>query len=153
MLNRCPFLLLHNTSPSFHNSAILLITMANTSSVAEASLPNSFPTVPVELNGKNYHFWKGIMHPHLDTFDLLDYIEGRIPAPTETHKDGNGQIKSNQAYKHWKPHDKFALTCLMLFVTEEIGCNLLGAKTSHELWTTLATLFDSHSAVWEDFLE
>lgn len=93
------------------------------------------------------------MHPLLDTYDLLDYVEGKLPAPTETHKDGTGQLVSNLAYKQWKSHDKFALTCLMLSVTEEVGCNLLAAKTSHEAWTTLATLFDSQTTAQEDFLD
>lgn len=44
----------------------------------------------------------------------------------------NGIPEPNPAYRKRLTHDKFALTCLMLAITEEIGCNLLRAKTSHE---------------------
>ncbi|PKI53113.1 hypothetical protein CRG98_026475 [Punica granatum] len=98
------------------------------------SLPSSLPTVPVTLNGRNFSFWKGIMSPLLDTYSLLDCVEGRVPAPSKTVTGADGNSAPNPDYRKWVSRDKFALTCLMLAVTEDIGCSILSASTSNEAW-------------------
>lgn len=52
--------------------------------MAEFSLPNSLPNIPVKLNGKNIYFWKSIVTPLLDMYEQQDYVEGRISTPTKT---------------------------------------------------------------------
>ncbi|XP_020089021.1 uncharacterized protein LOC109714763 [Ananas comosus] len=49
--------------------------------------------------------------------------------------------------------DQIALTILILSVSQEVGCNLVGLTSSHQVWATLATLFDSHTIAQEDFIE
>lgn len=69
------------------------------------------------------------MSPLLYTYGLPDYVEGKITAPKETQTNNSGNAIPTLDYHRWVSHDKFALTCLMLSVIEEAGCNLLGAKT------------------------
>ncbi|XP_031396826.1 uncharacterized protein LOC116207851 [Punica granatum] len=115
-------------------------------------LPATVPTIPVKLNGNNYFFWQGIMSALLETYDLLGYVEGDIPAPEKTISR-DGIIVPNPAFRQWVMRDKFALTCIILALTEEIGCNIVGLKTSREAWTALETMFLAQTAAQIDFLE
>ncbi|PKI48918.1 hypothetical protein CRG98_030694 [Punica granatum] len=122
-------------------------------SISILNLPSSIPTVQVKLNGRNYMFWKGIMSPLLETYGLLSYAEGRVPEPSKTVQGPDGSDLQNPEHQKWVSRDKFALTCIMLAVTEEIGVTILSAKTSHKAWRSLETAFLSHTAVQEDLLE
>ncbi|OWM89778.1 hypothetical protein CDL15_Pgr024526 [Punica granatum] len=72
-------------------------------------------------------FWKAITIPLLYTYSLLDYVEGRFLAPSKTTTDEAGSQTPNLAYCKWVTKDKFVLTCIMLVLTEDIGCNKFSA--------------------------
>ncbi|PKI54957.1 hypothetical protein CRG98_024629 [Punica granatum] len=125
--------------------------MADSTSILH--LPSSIPTVQVKLNGQNYMLWKGIMSPLLETYGLFSYAEGRISEPSKTITGPDGSVSQNPEYQQWVSRDRFALTCIMLAVTEDINVTILFAKTSHKAWHSLATAFLSQTAAQEDLLE
>ncbi|PKI32315.1 hypothetical protein CRG98_047294 [Punica granatum] len=93
------------------------------------------------------------MTPLLATYGLLDHVEGQATAPSKTITGGVGVVAPNPDYLRWESRNNFALTCVMLAVTEDIGVPLLAAKTSQEAWTSLATSFLIQTAAQEDFLD
>ncbi|PKI06847.1 hypothetical protein CRG98_049610, partial [Punica granatum] len=93
------------------------------------------------------------MTPLLATYGLLDHVEGRAIAPNKTITAAEGTIAANPDYLRWESRDNFALTCVMLAVTEEIGVTILTARTSQEAWTSLATSFLTQTAAQEDLLD
>ncbi|OWM87157.1 hypothetical protein CDL15_Pgr010189 [Punica granatum] len=92
--------------------------------------PSSIPTIHVKLNGKTSLYWKGVMKTLLAAYGLLDHVEGRAIAPSKTITRANGVTILNFDYLRWESMDNFALTCVMLEVTKEIGVTILAAKTS-----------------------
>ncbi|PKI33187.1 hypothetical protein CRG98_046422, partial [Punica granatum] len=134
------------------SSSSTLMTLPSSSS-NPTTLPSSFPTIPVKLNGMNYLYWKGVMTPLLTTYGLLDYVEGRITIPSKTTTGADGTVMQNSDFLNWQSRDNFALTCIMLAVTEEIGVTILSARTSSEAWTSLATAFLTQTAAQEDLLD
>ncbi|KAI4302175.1 hypothetical protein MLD38_037956 [Melastoma candidum] len=93
------------------------------------------------------------MTPLLATYGLLDHVEGRIIVPTKTIINPDGVTTANPDYLRWESRDNFALTCVMLAVTEEIGVTIVTSKTSHEAWTRLGTTFVRQTAAQEDLLD
>ncbi|PKI45750.1 hypothetical protein CRG98_033883 [Punica granatum] len=93
------------------------------------------------------------MTPLLATYGLLDHVEGRTVAPNKTIIGADGVTTPNPDYLRWESRDNFALTCVMLAVTEEIGVTILAAKTSQEAWASLATSFLTQTAAQEDLLD
>ncbi|XP_031374107.1 uncharacterized protein LOC116188774 [Punica granatum] len=135
------------------NSSPSTLTVLPSSSSNSTTLPSSFPTIPVKLNGRNYLYWKGVMTHLLTTNGLLNYVEGKVTVPSKTKTAADGTIMLNSDFLNWQSRDNFALTCIMLVVTEEIGVTLLSAKTSHEAWTSLATAFLTQTAAQENLLD
>uniref|UniRef100_A0A6V7QRN4 Uncharacterized protein n=1 Tax=Ananas comosus var. bracteatus TaxID=296719 RepID=A0A6V7QRN4_ANACO len=120
---------------------------------SQSTIPSSLPNIPVKLDGSNYYYWKSIMIPVLKAYRLLGYVDGTLASPPETIAGDDQVKKSNPEYETWMVQDQIALTILMLSVSQEVGCNLVGLTSSHQVWTTLATLFDSHTIAQEDFIE
>lgn len=49
--------------------------------IAQPSLPNNLPSIPIKLDGSNYYLWKSIMMSLLESYGLLDYAKGMKHAP------------------------------------------------------------------------
>ncbi|PKI50006.1 hypothetical protein CRG98_029593 [Punica granatum] len=130
--------------------------MANTTSSSSPPViqtPTTIPTITVKLNGQNYLYWRGVMTPLLATYGLLDHVEGRATVPSKTIAGADGVQVTNPDCLRWESRDNFALTCVMLGVTEAIGVTILTAKTSHEAWTSLERAFVNQIVAQEDLLD
>ncbi|PKI31712.1 hypothetical protein CRG98_047922 [Punica granatum] len=115
--------------------------------------PTTIPTIPIKLNGQNYLYWRGVMTPLLATYGMLDHVEGRATASSKTSARADGVQVTNHDYLRWESRYNFALTCVMLAVTEAIRVTILTAKTSHEAWTSLERAFVNQTATQEDLLD
>ncbi|PKI71719.1 hypothetical protein CRG98_007852 [Punica granatum] len=113
------------------SSSSSTLTILPSSSSTSTTLPSSSPTIPVKLNGRNYLYWKGIMTPLLNAYELLNYVEGKVTVPSKTTTGADRTITLNSDYLNWQSMDNFALIFIKLAVTEEIGVTLLSAETSY----------------------
>lgn len=97
-----------------------------------------------------------MMLPLLRAYELLDYVDGSIPAPPKillvTEGDQAKEIP-NPEYEKWLVEDQYALTCILIGVSTDIGAHLVGVVPAREAWTKLANLFDSEKVSQFDFLE
>ncbi|KAJ0500301.1 putative RNA-directed DNA polymerase [Helianthus annuus] len=100
---------------------------------------------PFTLKPTNYHNWKTMLQPFLETTNMFGYIDGTIPCPPATittPASGSGENASpaatqpNPSYTTWRHNDAHIRSLLISTVSEE-SFHYVKGTTSKELWDNL----------------
>ncbi|GFS40217.1 hypothetical protein Acr_00g0067230 [Actinidia rufa] len=105
-----------------------LITLNITAQINEKLTPSTFPQ------------WRAQFEALLIDYDLLDYVEGTLQYPS------SAGIAADELRKtHWVRQDKLILSAILASTSPSITPLIATAKTSHEAWKKLQTLYASQS--------
>ncbi|KAF3777019.1 hypothetical protein EJ110_NYTH46522 [Nymphaea thermarum] len=75
--------------------------------------------VSVKLNRDNYLLWSSQLESVMESQELIQFIDGTFPAPSETIvKDG--KIEINLEFAVWKRSDRLALSWIKATVSEPV---------------------------------
>lgn len=81
---------------------------------------------------EEYDLWKELVLHLLETMNLLEFTDGRLPAPPET---------SSQALREWKRIDRLVKDCILEAVSDELLLAVISLKTSRDVLLELETMF------------
>ncbi|KAF3771637.1 hypothetical protein EJ110_NYTH59938 [Nymphaea thermarum] len=100
----------------------------------------------IKLTADNFLLWETQFMPLLYTYDLLGFIDGSKPCPNQyiTSSDGNSQ-SINLAYVTWMKQDQLLLSSIISSLSETVLAQVLGLKTSYEVWNALKRSYAAHS--------
>jgi hypothetical protein len=125
--------------------------ISNTSSPASGSstVIGFAHLITVKLATKeNYPLWRAQFLLYLRSDNLLGIIDGTIKAPPEyiTKMTIDGAVKeTNLEYLTWYSQDQAILGALLTWLLESVLGRVVLCKTSHEVWSTLATNYSGAS--------
>jgi gag-polypeptide of LTR copia-type len=108
-----------------------------------SSIPSVYPfsyQIPLKLNNENYLSWKYLVLPHVRGHDLLGFLDGSQPAPSESTSTG-----VNPAYKIWSRQDQLLLAWLLSSISESVVSQVVHCTTSADLWKELQSRFYTQS--------
>jgi gag-polypeptide of LTR copia-type len=88
--------------------------------------------LPLKLNNENYLSWKYLVLPHVRGHDLLGFLDGSQPAPSELTSTG-----VNPTYKLWSRQDQLLLAWLLSSISESVVSQVVHCTTSADLWKEL----------------
>ncbi|KAG8369830.1 hypothetical protein BUALT_Bualt14G0054500 [Buddleja alternifolia] len=129
------------------------------SSTSAATNPLPPPTAPspnpltqihhflsIKLTSKNYLLWRTQILPLIKGLRLLSYIDGTNWPPPSHHLNAESNtIVPNPAFSQWEQQDNLLMSALLNSLTEEVVRLVVGASTSHAIWSTLESDFASPS--------
>ncbi|GJT08980.1 retrovirus-related pol polyprotein from transposon RE1 [Tanacetum coccineum] len=120
--------------------------MLGESSNTDAPLPLSIilHMIPIKLSYTNYLLWQKQMLPLLAYQQLTGYVDGSIPKPSATITTGDASLL-NPAYVSWIAADQRALILIQSSLFEEVMAETLGHSTSHDVWSSLADIYQHDS--------
>jgi gag-polypeptide of LTR copia-type len=96
--------------------------------------------IPLKLNQENYLFWKSLVLPHVRGHDLLGFLDGSRPAPSESISTG-----VNPAYQAWSHQDQLLLAWLLSLISESIVSQIMHCTIAADLWHKLHLRFSTQS--------
>ncbi|GAV74981.1 UBN2_3 domain-containing protein, partial [Cephalotus follicularis] len=100
----------------------------------------------IKLSATNYLLWRTQLVPFLRGQKLLDYAYGTTPCPSPTITiTGYDDPQPKTAASHWKDQDQLLLSLLISSFSETVIPLVVGLNTSHEVWSTLDSVFASPS--------
>ncbi|MCH90228.1 retrovirus-related pol polyprotein from transposon TNT 1-94, partial [Trifolium medium] len=91
----------------------------------------------------NYLNWKLQVEAFLDGYDLLQYPDGSLPAPSKTitTTDTTPVTTANPTYQTWRRQDRLIYGALLTTLSNEVASLVSQTKTSHDLWTLLKNTY------------
>ncbi|KAI4373768.1 hypothetical protein MLD38_011851 [Melastoma candidum] len=97
----------------------------------------------IKLDENNYPVWKGQVLAAITASGLEDFIFGfSVPPPKFLNV---GETEPNPEYKIWQRSDKVVMSLLFSSLSSEILSQVVCCLTSHEVWETLRTRYESPS--------
>uniref|UniRef100_A0A5K0XZS8 CCHC-type domain-containing protein n=1 Tax=Nymphaea colorata TaxID=210225 RepID=A0A5K0XZS8_9MAGN len=100
--------------------------------------------VSVKLNRDNYLLWSSQLESVMESQELIQFIDGTFPAPSETIvKDGKSEV--NPEFTVWKRSDRLSLSWIKATVSEPVLRQIVTSKSAFEAWNTLKKSFSSQS--------
>ncbi|XP_035545960.1 uncharacterized protein LOC118348442 [Juglans regia] len=105
-----------------------LIALNITAQINEKLTPSTFPQ------------WRAQFEALLIGYDLLDYVNGTSICPSPAHGSTVSLHKT-----HWVRQDKLILSAILASTSPTITPLISTAKTSHEAWKKLTTMYASRS--------
>lgn len=115
------------------------------------SSPSISQVISVKLTQENYLLWSTQILPYLRSQNLVGFVDGSMPAPSQTiavepsEETGNRKIIINPEFTVWYPQDQLVLSLINSSVTEEVLSTMVGITTAREAWITLERQFASTS--------
>lgn len=112
--------------------------------------------VTLKLNDTNYLSWKLQFEQFLYSQDLLGYVSGEVPCPSQTittRSEGTVSEASNPDYQKWVRTDRMIMAWLFGSLSEETLKTVYGLKTSQEVWLYLAKQFNRVSATRKLYIQ
>jgi hypothetical protein len=97
----------------------------------------------IKLLPTNYFNWKLQVEAFLDGYDLLQYLNGSLLAPSETvtTTDATPVTTANPAYQTWRRQDRLIYGALLTTLSNEVASLVSQTKTSQDLWTLLKNTY------------
>ncbi|KAF5481179.1 hypothetical protein F2P56_001852, partial [Juglans regia] len=117
-------------------------------SSSSSTLSSFSHVVTTKLNNENYFLWQVQISAYLRGQDLYSYVDGSsLPPPKFLFTDS--VPKANPDFSSWNRTDQFVLSVLFSSLSESLLGHVLSAKTTRDLWVSLASMFASHSQAKE----
>lgn len=101
-----------------------------------------FSPCHTKLNTDNYMVWKVQITAYLKGQDLYSFVDGSLPSPPKLL-----ETKCKPAYLSWHQIDQLLLSFLFVSLSDGIFGHVISSTTSSALWTSLESMFGSHSQV------
>ena len=133
-----------NTTSSSSNSVTVI--SSSSSSHDAISTGNTIISIniaaqaPLKLTATNYRSWKLQFHTLLVGFDLMGFVDGKHPCPTETITTGDATMP-NPAHRLWLRQDQLLLNAILGSLSPSIIPFIASAKTAHDAWVALANTY------------
>ncbi|CAH9069058.1 unnamed protein product [Cuscuta europaea] len=109
------------------------------------SLSTILHMLTIKLSSSNFLLWKNQIVPLLSFQKLAGHIDGTtVPPPATVQVDA--KTVPNPEFSSWQDNDQRALILLHSSLSEEAMSEVLGLKTSHEVWQALQSAY-SHDSV------
>jgi hypothetical protein len=102
--------------------------------------------VTIRLTKTNFLLWRAQLLPYLRSSKLMGYLDDTLPAPAQkivASTAGGAKPVSNPTYECWYDQDQQLLSGLLSSMTKDILRDVIGAKTSKEVWDSLQKKFAS----------
>ena len=126
---------------------------ATTSAISSSALPSNLTLlisnlssfVSTKLDSSNYIIQKNQLQNILKATKLLGYVDGSEVCPPAMILDSNNLAIPNPNHELWTTIDAHLLSCITATLSPSIFTTVIQCKTSHEVWTVLASRFTSLS--------
>ncbi|KAF3784912.1 Retrovirus-related Pol polyprotein from transposon TNT 1-94 [Nymphaea thermarum] len=100
----------------------------------------------VKLSTDNYLLWESQFIPLLKSYGLMGYADGTNMCPEKFLPTGNNkEAELNPAFIEWEKMDQLLLGWLISSLTDVVHSQIVGLKTSHEVWSALRRMYAAHS--------
>lgn len=86
-----------------------------------------------------------MIHPFLQTNNMLGYVDGTIPSPATTISSKEGEIAPNPAHAIWISNDVHVRMLLISTISEASFQHVQGT-TSRDLWLALELAYAPHTS-------
>ncbi|XP_010277266.1 PREDICTED: uncharacterized protein LOC104611766 [Nelumbo nucifera] len=86
----------------------------------------------VRLDGSNYIVWRFQVENALLSHELLGYVNGTNPCPSRS---------MTEPYTQWVKQDHYIFSWLLSSLTKTALAQVVGSKTSKDVWETLKSLY------------
>jgi hypothetical protein len=101
--------------------------------------------LPLKLTHENYLSWKFLILPHARGHDLLGFLDGSYPPPSDIVLTSTGAAIPNPDFITWMRQDQLLLAWLLSSISESVVSQVIHCTTSAELWHELTLRFSSQS--------
>ncbi|XP_019051492.1 PREDICTED: uncharacterized protein LOC104586965 [Nelumbo nucifera] len=122
-------------------------------SIRLPQLPNITRYIPVKLTSKNYLLWKNQFLPILYTHKLMGIVNGSTPTPPKEIVDPSDPSRSipNPTFERWFQLNQLILNWLISSLTGSIMAQVIGLRSSQEVWNALSKSYStlSHSRIFQ----
>lgn len=98
----------------------------------------------VKLDRNNFLLWESSILPVIRGHKLEGYIMGTKKCPEEFVTEG-AVTRVNPAWEEWIATNQLLLGWIYNTLTSEIASQLIGSKTSNELWIAVRSLAGAHT--------
>lgn len=109
--------------------------------------PNLNQLVSAKLDGSNYLIWLSEMVPTLKSNDLMGFVDGFEPCPSQFLLDNQGKFTTdlNPNYVLWHKNDQFVLGWINATLSNTVAPLVFGVTSARSAWLTLEKKFASKS--------
>ncbi|KAA8529815.1 hypothetical protein F0562_034328 [Nyssa sinensis] len=104
--------------------------------------------VTIKLDSTNYLTWKAQISAALDVYDLLGYVDGSIPMPSEQIEVTVGdaaQRVANPRFTEWKRADRHLRSAINATIHPSLLPHVVNLKHAFEVWNVLEKRMNSTS--------
>lgn len=126
--NLIPFPQMSSANQPISSSETPLVVFNITTQINEKLTPSTFPQ------------WRAQFEVLLIGYDLMDYVNGELHCLSS-----NGTPLSISKKTHWVRQDKLILSSILASTSPTITPLIATAKTSHEAWKKLSSMYASKS--------
>jgi hypothetical protein len=100
-----------------------------------------------KFDGKNFSFWKSRINLVLESYELLDVVDGSEVKPTPIvilADNSNAAIVTARAtiIKQWKKHDVTARNLILSSLDDKCQLTVIGCPTANQMWNRLKSQFE-----------
>jgi hypothetical protein len=132
-------------------------TSSSSAAVAAASLIAALGSPPSEkLSRDNHLFWKTQVLPAFHCVQAMGLLDGTDSAPPATEEiedtDKNKIQVPSRAYAVWFARDQALMSYLVKSLDQDLLAQMIGLTHSHQIWSTIQSLFASQSRARVNFL-
>ncbi|KAA8524495.1 hypothetical protein F0562_010918 [Nyssa sinensis] len=104
--------------------------------------------VTIKLDSTNYLTWKAQISAALDVYDLLGYVDGSIPMPSEhievTVSDVAKRV-ANPRFTEWRRADRHLRSAINATIHPSLLPHVVNLKHAFEVWNVLEKRMNSAS--------
>ncbi|KAF5469491.1 hypothetical protein F2P56_013558 [Juglans regia] len=102
--------------------------------------------VTTKLTNDNFLLWKVQISAYLRGQGLFGHVDGSLSSPPKYLTDSStSQPKPNPDFTSWQRTDQLVLSVLFSSLSDSILGHVLSSTTAHSLWSSVVSMFDSHS--------
>ena len=122
--------------------------MASEDDLVAAMLERKVPTLPTipadqKLDGKNYSLWKAMMEAVLESYDLLEIVEGDLLRPEAEDGDTVVEVaRISRAAAVWDWVNARVRSFLFLSCTPQTLRHVKHMTNSKEIWLHFNTMYN-----------
>jgi hypothetical protein len=125
-------------------------TLTTSSSNVVFSIPNINHTLQIKLSNANFPSWRTQIMAYIKAQDAYGFLDSTSQPPAHTIQnpsttpDAPATI-ANPEFLAWCQRDQMLLSMLISTLTEPLVVHAVECATSHQLWTTLVSMFASQA--------
>jgi len=135
-----------DSTPSGETNSTLVPPVSN----VVFTIPNMNHTLQIKLSNANFPSWRTQIMAFVKAQDSYGFLDGSTQPPAQTIPNpsttqGALATIANPEFLAWCQRDQMLLTVLISTLSEPLVVHAVGCATSHQLWTTLVSMFASQA--------